>query len=216
MRLTKHAHACIQVEHDGTQIVIDPGGFTPRTPSLLEVADVVLVTHAHGDHVSYDALTGAMRARAHLVVYGPESVAGPLRDEFGERVRAIAAGDEFAIAGLEVSVHGGLHAAVVPGVERDANVGYLIGGRVFHPGDSVEPPGIAVDTLLVPISGPWIKLSEAVEFVTAVNPRRAIAIHEALLSHIGRELAGRLLGPGGASPVPVEQFTPGEEFYQSS
>lgn len=212
MRLTKHAHACIQVEHDGTQIVIDPGGFTPRTPLLLEAADVVLVTHAHGDHVSYDALIDAMRARAHLVVYGPESVVASLRDEFGERVHAVDSGDEFEIAGLPVSVHGGLHAAVVRGVARDANVGYLLGGRVFHPGDSLDPPGVDVDTLLVPISGPWMKLAEAVEFVAAVKPRRAVAIHEALLSHIGRDLVGRILGQGGACPVPVEQFTAGEEF----
>lgn len=215
MRLTKHAHACIQVEHDGTQIVIDPGGFTPHTPMLLEAADVVLVTHAHGDHVSLDALASAMSTREHLTVYGPESVVASLRDEFGDRVRAVEAGDEFEIAGLPVSVHGGLHAAVLPGVPRVPNVGYLLGGQVYHPGDSLEPPGVDVDTLLVPISGPWMKLAEVVEFVTVVKPRRAIAIHEALLSRIGLELVGRILGEGGACPVPVEQFTPGEEFWPS-
>ncbi len=212
MDWTKHAHACVQVEHDGKRLVIDPGGFTPNTPYLLEAADAVLVTHAHGDHVESDALTQAMRARESLAVYGPETVVAALRDEFGDRAHAVEPGDAFHVEGVQVSVHGGLHAAVLPGVPRVPNVGYLFGGTVYHPGDSLDPPGVDVDTLLVPISGPWIKLSEVVEFVTAVNPRRAIAIHESLLSRIGLEIVGRLLGEGGASPVPVEQFTPGERF----
>ena len=212
MHITKHAHACIQVEHDGKHIVIDPGGYTPDTPMLLDGADVVLVTHAHGDHVSLDALGNAMRSREHLTVHGPETAVAPLRDEFGDRVHAVTAGDTFTAAGLPVSAHGGLHAAVVPGGPQEANVGYLLDGRVYHPGDSWQLPGVDVETLLVPISGPWMKLAEAIEFVTAVGPQRAIAIHEALLSRIGLDLADRILGEGGLSPVKVEQFTPGESF----
>ncbi len=212
MHLTKHAHACVQVEHHGKRIVIDPGDFTPDTPMLLAAADAVLVTHAHGDHVSFDALRTAMRARDHVSVYGPESVVTSLTDEFGDRARSVAPGDAFQIEGLQVSVHGGLHAAVFPGRTRDQNVGYLLGGLVYHPGDSIESPDIDVDTLLVPVSGPWMKLAEAVELVTALKPRRAVAIHEALLSRIGLDLVGRLLGREGASPVPVEQVTPGEAF----
>lgn len=212
MHITKHAHACIQVERDGKRIVIDPGGYTPDTPMLLDVADVVLVTHSHGDHVSLDALANALRAREHLTVHGPETVVAPLRGEFGDRVHAVAPGDAFTAAGLPVSVHGGLHTAVVPGGPQEANVGYLLDGRVYHPGDSWQVPEVDVEILLVPISGPWMKMAEAIEFVTAVRPQRAIAIHEALLSRIGLDLADRILGEGGLSPVKIEQFTPGESL----
>ncbi len=212
MQLTKHAHACIQVEHDGKRIVIDPGGFTPDTPMLLDSADAVLVTHAHGDHLSLDALADAMRARHHLAVYGPDHAVTTLRDEFGQRVHSVEPGDAFEVGGVKVDVHGGLHAVVFPGGPREPNVGYLLDGLVYHPGDSLEPPQVDVDTLLVPISGPWMKLSEVIEFVAAVKPRRAVAIHESLLSRIGLDLADRILGEGGACSVPVEQFTPGEEI----
>jgi hypothetical protein len=56
---------------------------------------------------------------------------------------------------------------------------------VYHPGDSVEAPaGTTVDTLLVPISGPWLKVAEAIDFMRAVQPRQAVAIHEALYNDI--------------------------------
>jgi hypothetical protein len=42
-----------------------------------------------------------------------------------------------------------------------------------------------VDTLFVPISAPWLKLSESVDFIRAVKPRRAFALHDCLLNDVG-------------------------------
>jgi L-ascorbate metabolism protein UlaG (beta-lactamase superfamily) len=212
MKLTKHAHACIDVEHEGRRIVIDPGAYTPNARDVLARADAVLVTHNHMDHLDPDAVTTAMRARVGLVLYGPEDVVAPLREEFGERVRTVTPGDVLEVAGLSVSVYGGLHAEVLPVMPRAANVGFLLGGRVFHPGDSLDPPDVEVETLLVPVSGPWIKLSEAAQFVDAVRPLRAVAIHEAILSRIGLDLFARVLGNGTLPSVPVEFLEPGTEF----
>jgi hypothetical protein len=43
----------------------------------------------------------------------------------------------------------------------------------------------AVDTLLVPASGPWLKLGEAIEFVRTVRPARAFPIHDAHFNDAG-------------------------------
>ena len=48
MRLTKFGHACVRIEHNGAVIVIDPGVFT--SPSAVDGATAVLVTHEHADH----------------------------------------------------------------------------------------------------------------------------------------------------------------------
>jgi L-ascorbate metabolism protein UlaG (beta-lactamase superfamily) len=45
-----------------------------------------------------------------------------------------------------------------------------------------------VSTLLVPVSGPWLKLAEMLDFMRAVAPERAFPIHDALLSDIGRQI----------------------------
>ena len=59
-----------------------------------------------------------------------------------------------------------------------ANLGFFVEG-VYHPGDSFDVPTDAeVETLFVPVSGPWLKLSESVEFIRAVAPRRAYALHD--------------------------------------
>jgi hypothetical protein len=46
-----------------------------------------------------------------------------------------------------------------------------------------------VDTLLVPLSAPWMKLAEAIDFVRAVKPRRAYALHDALLNENGAKVS---------------------------
>jgi hypothetical protein len=48
-------------------------------------------------------------------------------------------------------------------------------------------PAEAVDTLLVPASGPWLKPGEAIEFARAVRPARAFPIHDAHLNDVGLE-----------------------------
>jgi len=212
MKVIKHAHSCIEVEHEGRHIVIDPGAFTPTALEALTCADAVLVTHAHTDHIEPDAVVEAMRARAGMVLYGPELVVAPLRNEFGDRVHAVAPGDSFEVEGVAVSVYGGLHAEVLPHIPRVPNVGYLLAGQIFHPGDSLEVPDVEVDTLLVPVSAPWMKISEAAQFVDAVRPRRAVAIHEALLSPIGLNLSARVLANGPSPCVPVEFLEPGTEL----
>jgi hypothetical protein len=57
---------------------------------------------------------------------------------------------------------------------------------VCHPGDAlVGPEGTRVETLLLPIMGPWCKLAEAVDFARTVAPVRALPIHDFLLSEAG-------------------------------
>jgi L-ascorbate metabolism protein UlaG (beta-lactamase superfamily) len=53
-----------------------------------------------------------------------------------------------------------------------------IGESVLHPGDCWTEVARPVDTLLLPIGGPWMKLAEAVEYVRRVRPRVAIPIHQ--------------------------------------
>ena len=68
-------------------------------------------------------------------------------------------------------------------------------GALLHPGDSFPalPDGVEVDTLLLPVSAPWMKISEAVEYVRAVAPRRAVPIHDAILSPEGRSVVDGMM-----------------------
>jgi len=194
MELTKHAHACVTLDQGNGSLVVDPGTFTPNAAELLASVGTVLLTHEHFDHVDEAALTAALDARPELRVYGPAAIVDRWKD-LGERVTAVAPGDRFTAAGFAVEVHGGTHALIHRDIQQVANVGYLFEGRLYHPGDSYYVPAATVETLLLPTSGPWTKVGEAVDFVRAVKPGRVVQIHEVMLSEIGQQSIARFISP---------------------
>lgn len=194
MRLTKLGHACVRLEQDGTTIVIDPGMFTGADAT--RGADAVLITHEHMDHFAEERLRAAVADNPGLRIWANRAVAGML-EGIGANVNVVGEGDAFDIDGVSVSVHGEWHAVIHPEIPRIGNIGYLLDGRVFHPGDSFTVPSQPVDTLLLPTSGPWTKLSEQIDYVREVAPRQAVSVHDAVNSEIGRMVTGRWLGPEG-------------------
>jgi len=199
MQLTKLGHACVRLEKDGGVLVIDPGAFSGD--NALDGADAVLVTHEHFDHVVPDSMRAALAAQQGLRLWAPAPVAEQFA-EFGDRVKAVAHGDEFTAAGLGVHVYGSEHAVIHPDIPTCANVGFLVDGEVFHPGDSYTVPEESAGTLLLPASGPWHSTSAMIDYARAVAPRRGIFIHDALLSEIGLNVLGMFsglaAGPNGA------------------
>jgi L-ascorbate metabolism protein UlaG (beta-lactamase superfamily) len=182
MRLTKYSHACVRLERDSAVLVIDPGKLSER--AALDGVDAVLVTHEHFDHLDVDALTDALAKRPAVRIFTHPEVTPRLGD-LREVVTEVVAGDEFEAAGFAARVYGGLHAMIHPELPRVANIGFYVEG-VYHPGDSFDVPTDAeVHTLFVPVSGPWLRLADSVEFVRAVAPRRAYALHDGLLNEVG-------------------------------
>ncbi|MBT2870466.1 MBL fold metallo-hydrolase [Streptomyces cellulosae] len=209
MKLTKHAHACVSLEKDGTRLVVDPGTFTPDAAEAVAQADAVLITHEHFDHFDAQVVAAALEARPGLHVYGTAAVAAALGSHDG-RVHVVAAGDTFRVGSVTVGVHGHLHARIHPDIPCPDNVGYLLDdGAVHHPGDAYCVPDAPVRTLLLPTSGPWTKLGEAADYVRAVKPERVVEIHELMLSELGRQSTARLLGENGLTGIPVEHLEPG-------
>ncbi|SCG65784.1 MBL fold metallo-hydrolase [Micromonospora coxensis] len=183
MQVTKYAHSCLRVEHDGGVLVVDPGVFSDAA-SALDGADAVLITHEHPDHVDVAALTRRLE-KAPVPVRGPASLAGVLGDA-AEALTPVTPGDTFTAAGVPVRVLGGRHAVIHPDIPVVENVGYLLDGRVYHPGDALHvPEDVEVETLFAPIHAPWSKFSEVVDFIRAVAPRRAYALHDGLLNGNG-------------------------------
>jgi L-ascorbate metabolism protein UlaG (beta-lactamase superfamily) len=208
MKLTKHGHACVVLSEGNQRIVIDPGGFTD--PRALAGATAVLVTHEHFDHFDPEKLRAALDADPALEVWTNGSVAGQL-DGLGGRVHVVGPGDTFAVAGTEVQVHGELHAEIHPEIPRIPNVGFLVGGQVFHPGDALTVPDEPVPVLLLPLHAPWSKISEVIDYVRAVHADRAYAVHDGLLNDTGLAVVGGLLGARGpGTPTPYSRLAPGE------
>jgi L-ascorbate metabolism protein UlaG (beta-lactamase superfamily) len=211
MRITKFGHSCVRIEHDGVALVLDPGVFSE--PEALDGASGVLITHEHPDHVHADLLRGS-----DAPIWTIEAVARLLREqapEVAERVTVVRPGDRLEVAGLPVEVVGEKHAVIHPDYDRFDNSGYVVtaGDRtVFHPGDALTGPGRAVDVLLAPVSAPWLKLSEAVDFVREVGAPRSLGIHDRVYSDVGLGMVDTHMG----NLLPEEQEfvrrQPGEDL----
>jgi L-ascorbate metabolism protein UlaG (beta-lactamase superfamily) len=183
VRITKFSHACVRIERDGAVLVIDPGMFTE--PAALDGVDAVLISHEHLDHLDTQKLADALGKRQSVTLYTHPDVM-PKLDALDGIVTPVTAGQSFSAAGFGVRAYGGWHARIHPDIPQVVNLGFLIEDSVYHPGDSFDVPEDArVETLFVPISAPWLKLSESVDFVRAVAPRRAFALHDCLLSEAG-------------------------------
>lgn len=207
MRLTKLEHACVRLEKNGATVVVDPGVWS--APGTLDGAAAVLVTHEHFDHLDEDTLRAALGSNPDLTLWANASVAGKF-GEFGDRVHTVQAGDAMDVAGFTVHVYGREHAVLYKEIPVIANTGFLFDGTVFHPGDSFTVPEAPVDTLLLPASAPWLKVSEMIDYARAVAPRQGLAIHDALLSDKGLAVLANWFGlagkPSGAS---FERVDPG-------
>ncbi|MFI7243486.1 MBL fold metallo-hydrolase [Streptomyces qinglanensis] len=210
LKLTKQGHASVRLEKDGRTLVIDPGGYSEQEAGL--GADALLVTHEHPDHFDELRLRAAMEANPEAEIWTLRSVAEQLSGAFPGRVHTVGHGDTFEAAGFEVEVHGELHAVIHPDIPQITNIGFVVDGLVFHPGDALTVPERPVKTLLLPVYAPWNKYAEVLDYVRTVSPAQVYDVHDGLLGDLGLAFFGRMLGEGGPGTggAAHNQLRPGE------
>lgn len=199
-------------------MVIDPGGWSDLE-GVFDSKHAVLITHQHPDHVVPEVVAQAVVENPTLQVYAPGAVVqtlhGLLPEVAHSRVDAIRPGANVTVGGIQVEAFGGTHATIHHSVDIVANIGYLLGGRIFHPGDSYQVPvGMKPQVLLVPAMAPWAKIGETLDFAAAVDAQVWVPIHDGLLNERGLALfdghLGRIAEASGRAYRRLEQ---GREYY---
>ncbi len=179
MKLTKYGHSCLLVEVGPDRILVDPGTFSHGWEALTGLT-AVLVTHQHPDHVDPARLPGLLALNSDVQLFADPGSVGTLA-EAGVTATPVEPGDTLDLA-TPVQVFGETHAVIHKDLPSIANRGYLVDGRLYLPGDSLQVPSQAVEILAVPVAAPWMAAKEAVEFVRAVDPTVAVPIHEKVLA----------------------------------
>jgi len=198
-RLRYLGHSTVLLEVDGVCILTDPlvvdrlGLLHRHTDAVAHLIDdvnidVVLISHAHHDHLHLPSLRRCP-GRPRIVV--PRGL-GRLASRAGHDVMEVAAGERFDLGGVVVDViradHDGRRRPFGPAANA---LGYRISGstRVYFAGDTdlfAEMSDLAgtVDVTLLPVWGWGPRLGSghldprrAAEALVRIRPRLAIPIH---------------------------------------
>ena len=191
MQLTHFGHSCLLARfsddsgHD-TTVLFDPGTFSHGFEGITGLS-AILITHQHADHVDTARLPALLETNPQAALYADPQTA----QQLGHPWRAVHVGDELTVGHLAVRAVGGRHAVIHPDIPVIDNISYLIGdgehpARLMHPGDALFTPGEPVDVLATPAAAPWMRISEAVDYLRAVAPTRAVPIHQAIIDPSAR------------------------------
>ncbi len=171
MKVTRYFQSCLLIEEGVARILIDASADDADRFGEFGKLDALLYTHEHADH--FDADLAQKFADAGVAVYANASTAKQMKSQ----PNIVTDGDEFVIAGLKIKAIELPHCLMVDGSPGPQNTGYLIGGKLFDPGDGKDLAGLMIDNLVVPIQGPDISFKDAFDFANQLKAKQLIPVH---------------------------------------
>ncbi|MFJ1748126.1 MBL fold metallo-hydrolase [Streptomyces sp. NPDC088116] len=235
--ITWWGHATCTVEDSGVRVLTDPLlvrrlahlrrrlGRVPPSEAL--VADAVLVSHLHSDHLHLRSLARLAPGTRLIVPRGAGRCVPGLRrldarrNPGGLRITEVDAGDEVTVGALRIRAvparHDGRRLPVGP--HHSPALGYVISGesRTYFAGDTGLFDEMAdavgpVDTALLPVGG-WgpqlgpdhLDAGRAAQALARLAPSAAVPVHYGTYWPIGLDAVR-----------PHEFYAPGHEFVRKA
>ncbi len=188
MKIKKLGHCCLLIEipstslgtSNGVRIMTDPGAPSySGSPTIETNIDLILITHEHSDHLHIESLQEILKNNPAVEIITNTSV-GALLNEAGISWRKVEEGESYEFSGVKIIGFGNTHAQIYEDFGLVQNTGYMI-GDLCYPGDSFNDPHQPVDILALPVAGPWVRISDAIEYAKKIHPRIAFPVHDAMI-----------------------------------
>jgi L-ascorbate metabolism protein UlaG (beta-lactamase superfamily) len=174
-------HATLVLEHGGTMIYVDPVGGASQFGDLPR-ADLILITHSHGDHLN-SATVDAVRGSGAAIV-APSAVYGGLNAAQRPLTTVLANGASASLKGITIDA--------VPAYNLTAGYhpqgvgnGYVLtigGKRVYIAGDTEDTPAMraleGIDIAFLPLNMPYtMTVAKGVSAVREFRPKVVYPYH---------------------------------------
>lgn len=196
MKITKLGHCCLLIETKGKRILTDPGSYTVDAHSKLEDINHVLFTHEHGDHYHLDSLKVILEKNPQVTVFANDSVGALLEKETIPHTK-VSQGETVSLGEVMVVGIGEKHAQMHKSIPLSSSMGFFINERLWYPGDAFTNPERDVELLALPVSGPWMKIGEAIDYALELKPKVVFPVHDGTRFGSAHALPGRILPENG-------------------
>ena len=203
MNIKKIGHCCLVIKINGLTVLTDPGTFTTEQDTLTGI-DIVLVSHEHGDHFHIDSVKKIMANNPNAKIV-TNSAVGKLLEAEGLKAEIVGEGQKNDTHGVLIEGYGHLHAEIYGEIGQCENTAYMLDGKLYYPGDAFFNPERPIDILALPVGGPWMKLSEAIDYAVALKPRATFPVHDAMFKNPSfmYGMLAKILGDKGIGFLPM-------------
>lgn len=207
--ITWYRQSALRFTDGELTLYIDPWGTDDAAPP----ADLILITHAHDDHLQPNDIARLSAAGAKIVA--PSDVAAELSGD----VTAVSPGESHEVAGVRfttVPAYNTAEARLQMHPKANRWVGYVLElprGTYYHAGDTDHVPeldDVKTDVAFLPIGGTYtMDVEEAAGLARSIDPRIAVPMHYGFV--VGSPNDGERFR-ALASPVVVDILTPVNPF----
>ncbi|TFG28982.1 metal-dependent hydrolase [Candidatus Thorarchaeota archaeon] len=184
MKVTYLGHASFKVESDGKTVYVDPwlnGPTSPIKVNDVKKADIVLVTHDHGDHGYQEAIEICKKTSAYFIAINELAIQA--KSEGLDNVHTLNIGGSVNVGGIEVTLVQAFHSC-----GTGAPTGFIVkfpSDSFYHPGDTglfatMELFGelYQPDVFMVPIGSYYTSdVRQAALATKLVKPKVVIPMH---------------------------------------
>lgn len=179
MKITKFGHCCLLIETKNLRILTDPGSYSNSQNEVKNV-DLILITHDHVDHLHIESLKEILANNSSARVITNSGVSKKLT--YLGITHSILEGEANETVGeVLVEAFDGKHEEIYGDFGQVQNTGYFIDNKLFYPGDSFFDPEKEIDTLALPVAGPWCTIQDAVNYALKVKPKKAFPVHDGMM-----------------------------------
>ncbi len=185
MKLTKYGHACVFVDNYSSKLIIDPGEFT-ELPSELNNVTAVICTHMHADHTYAPNLRKIVSANPDVRIYASSESLELLHDVGGQKI-PVDTSKEVVVGEFTLSFYVNDHAVIWNTIPCE-NIAVKVDSFYYYAGDSFHTISDKMEIVGVPVSAPWLKMNEAIEFSRSMTATYFMPTHNGLLNEVGHNI----------------------------